>query len=230
MSSIIENLRRKPTPAAPVIQAPEVLQRLGLAQSRLEGLKAQHGAIALDAVLNVDGADGRLATLEKELASARADVVNLKEAHGAALARDEAEIIRQRASLHKVQLATVKRKLELRDQAAQELADAFGTVAKSWHTMIDASKAAKAATPVGTQWPESGLPDLADFDGIKMLVANEMYRVAGDPKLGNRQSFPGSAPTAGNENQPEAIEALVDRMKTHSAFVLERLTGRASGA
>lgn len=228
--SVIDNLRRKPTPAAPVIQAPDVLQRLGLAQSRLEGLQAQHGAVALDAVLNVDGADGRLAALERELASARAEVVTLQSAHKAAQARDEATILQQRASLYKTQLATVKRKLEARDQAAQELADAFGTVAKAWHTMIDASKAAKAATPVGTAWPEDGLPSLIDFEGIKKLVAHEMYRVAGDPKIGNYHSFPGSAPTAGNEGQPDNIRPLADTLKAHTAFVLERLTGRTPGA
>jgi hypothetical protein len=228
--SVIDNLRRKPTPAGQLIQAPEVLQRLGLAQAELERLQAQHGDVALDAILAVEGADGRLAALEKEIASARANVGKLKAAHGAALARDEAAILQQRASLYKTQLATVKRKLEARDHAAQELAEAFGIVARSWNTMIEASKAAKAATPVGTAWPEDGLPALIDFDGIKALVANEMYRQAGDPKLGNRQSFPGSRPTAGNEGEPDKIRPLADTLKAHTAFVLEKLTGKTPGA
>jgi len=228
--SVIDNLRRKPTAATPLIQAPEVLQRLGVAQAELDRLQAQHGDVALDALLAVQGADVRLAALEKEIASARADVVKLKAAHGAALARDEATILQQRASLYKTQLATVKRKLEARDHAAQELADAFMIVARSWTVMIEASKAARAATPVGTSWPEDAVPALIDFDGVRRLVQHEMYRQAGDKNLGNKFSFPGSAPTPGNEGQPDKITPMVDSLKAHTAYVLERLTGRTPGA
>lgn len=228
--SVIDNLRRKPTSAAPLIQAPDISQRLALAQAELEKLQALHGDVALDALLSVEGADARLAVLEKQIASARADVVKLQSAHRAALARDEATILQQRASLYKTQLAAVKRKLEARDQAAQQLQDAFGTVAKAWNTMIEASKAARDATPAETHWPEHGLPDVIDFDGIKNLVGNEMYRQAGDPRLGNRQSFPGSRPTPGNEGQPDRIRPLADTMKAHTASVLEGLTGKAPGA
>jgi hypothetical protein len=228
--SVIDNLRRKPTSAAPLIQAPDISQRLALAQAELERLQAQHGDVALDALLSVEGADTHLASLEKRIALARADVVKLQSAHKAALARDEATILQQRASLYKTQMAAVKRKLEARDQAAQELQDAFGTVAKAWKTMIEVSKAAKAATPAETHWPEYGLPDLIDFDGIKLLVANEMFRQAGDPGLGNRQSFPGSRATPGNEGRPDQIMPLADTMKAHSAVVLKGLTGKTPGA
>jgi hypothetical protein len=228
--SVIDNLRRKPTSAAPLIQAPDISQRLVQAQAELERLQGQHGDVALDALLSIEGADARLTVLEKQIASARADVQKLQSAHKAALSRDEATILQQRASLYKTQMATVRRKLEARDQAAQELQGAFGTVARAWTTMIEASKAAKAATPAGTTWPEDALPAVIDFDGIKLLVANEMYRQAGDPALGNKFSFPGGRPTPGNEGQPDKIRPLVDSMKAHTAFVLEKLTGKAPGA
>jgi hypothetical protein len=181
-------------------------------------------------MLAVEGADARLAALEKEIASARANVGKLKAAHGAALARDDAAILAQRASLYKAQFNTIKRQLERRNQAAQELQDAFGIVADKFKIMIEASRAAKNATPVGTTWPEDALPALIDFDGIKLLVSNEMYRVAGDPALGNKFTYPGAKQTPGNEGQPHLIEPLVDRMKAHTAFVLEKLTGKTPGA
>lgn len=123
----------------------------------------------MDDLLSVDGASAKLIALEQGIAAARAEVVKLQSAHKAAIARDEITILAQRASLHKAQFNTVKRQLEMRDRAAQELQDAFATVAKAWNVMIAASKAAKAATPIGTVWPESGLPDVIDAMGTAHL-------------------------------------------------------------
>lgn len=225
--SVLENLKGRATAK---LSSKSLASVISAANAELADLKSKHGAVALSVVEGAAGAERALADLNARIAVTRDHIATLQAAQRLVTEREQAEIVAQRANLHKAQINAVKRELGKRDQAAADLTEAFEKVSRAWKTMIEASRAAKAATPIGTQWPQDGLPDTITADGISRLVANEMFRQAGDPTIGNRASFPGSAPTPGNEGQPDKIVPLVAAMKAHTAFVLEKLTGKAPGA
>lgn len=219
--SVIDNLRVRAKPA-PAMQAPDIAARLEAARTDLAALEQKIGNAALDAL--AQGTD--LTSLQRELTAARERAAMLDAAHKAALARDEAEVVRQRAALQKTQLAAVRKHIEARDAAADDLSAAIGEAVKHYHTLLDRSAKAQAACPIGMIWPNSGL---CEPDPIRKLVRYELSRASNNPGNRNARTFPGAElPGMEFDFQPAAIPSMTEQIKKASGYVIGTLTGKAA--
>ena len=223
MPSLIDSLKSRPKPPPPNPVA-DVAAKLKTAQDELTRLEAQYGEQALDALL--DNSD--TGPLSRKLATAREHVETIRAAHKAALEREQQEIQRQRAELQKAQLKAVKKALANRDAAAELLQTKIKEAAEQFHILLDESAAARKACPVGFSWPGG---DLCGDSDLMTLVANALYRENVRPgKPLDRRDFPvPAADDLAHVDDPKAIPELGKSIKDASAYVLSKLTSKATG-
>jgi hypothetical protein len=223
--TILESIRGKPGTKAHTAQAPDVLRKLRVAEAELAELETQHGNAALDAVIGDAGAQGRLDTLTRNLASGRDKVATLKAAHHAAIERDEAAVRSQREAIRKTQFTAMKQHLAARDAAAVAFSAAIAEAAKQYHTLLDRSAKARAACPIGETWPYD---TLCEIDPLRLAVEHEIFRVSATPGDMDGRSLPGARlPDVKVQWQPEATVPLADKIKKASAYTIAKLTGKA---
>jgi hypothetical protein len=80
-----------------------------------------------------------------------------------------------------------------------------------------------AANPVGsTSWPTGSKCQLGE---LKRLVALEIHRLGGDPRIGGQLGFPGGHCTPDLVHNLDAIPPMVETLKAASAHVLATLSG-----
>jgi len=222
--SIIETVRGRASPKA--LLPAEVQKELASAQAQLADLEGQHGAAALDAMAHEPGAEGRLEDLNRKVVGARERVHTLTGALRVAREREEASILAQRAALQAAQRKAAIQHLRARDDAAVALGGLLEEAAKQYRTLLDRSEKAQAACPILTQWPDGSLCNFAD---IQRLVVGEMYRVSATSGTDDWKLPGAREPHLNYQWNPQAIPKLGDQMKTASAFVIGKLTGKASG-
>jgi septal ring factor EnvC (AmiA/AmiB activator) len=205
--------------------APGIAKKLEFAKAELAELERGVGDAALESVLGTSGAADRLATLNSQLADARANVETLTAAASAALARDDAALRAHRATLQKTQLNALRQHLAARDKAAERLSAAIAEAADAYHELIDRSaKAANTAHAASF-----------DFDGAECerdplirSVQYELHRLSAEPgDLGGQgKALPGSIVSPDFQHRSADIPPLPDRLKKASADVLARITGK----
>lgn len=217
------------SPAArpPLFKAPAIAAQLADAEGRISALEARHREAALEAVSGNSPAAtdlGLIESVESELTQTRQRITRLRAAHTAALEHDERERRRQVAALQATQVRAVRSHLNARDAAAEALSKALAEACAQWKVLIERSAKARAANPVGGQWPHGSV---CDFGELKRLVEQELFRIGGDPDLGNPKSFPGAnAHDLTLVHNPSAIPPLTDTLRQSSEHVLATLTGK----
>lgn len=217
--SVIDNIRGR-TPAT-IPQATDIARKLKEAESELATFEAEHGTAALDALSGDPKLADHLSTLHAKLIEARQRVETFRAAHKAAVERDQAARRAQLAALQRTQLTAVRTHLQARDAAAIALTGALEEAAKQFHVLLDRSAKARAACPMGMQWPPT------EYDNLRMLVAAEMYRLSASPGDNDGRALPGAAfPHVQFEHNPTAIPAMAEKIKKASVFVLAKLTGK----
>jgi small-conductance mechanosensitive channel len=223
----MESIRGKPAAKPqPPLQAPEIEQRLNHAQARVSELYAQRRGTALDAETGDTAAAAQLENLNREIAAANDRVATLRAAHEAAIERDEATLQAQRAALQRTQLAAVRKHLEARNAAAVALTAALDAAAKQFHILLERSDKAQAACPIGMTWPHGAL---CEADPLRNLVVAELYRLSATPGNKDGHALPGAGfPSSEYEWQPATIPPMAERVGAASAYVLAKLTGKAT--
>jgi len=230
--SLIENLKGGGVKPATVPTAPGIAKKLEAAKAELAQIEAEHDTAALDAVIDAPGASARYADLQKRLASVRDNVAKLESAHRAAVARDDAAIRQQRASLQKAQLNAVRSHLAARDKAGERFEVAIVEAAAAYRELLLRSEKAQASCPIGMDWPGGSL---CERDTIIRAVQHAMHKASAEPgdlphDMGGQggHALPGTAlPGMDYQHRPTDIPALADRVKQASAHVIATLTGKA---
>lgn len=224
--SLIERFRGSPPKPA----APDIARKLQEAETQLPVLEAQHAQDALDSVTGIDGAGARLSATVEKIERLRERILTLCAAHKAAVERDAAEDRSCRAALQKTQIAAVRSHLAARDAAAEAFSAAQAEACKQFKIMQERSAKAVAACPVGFEWPGGSM---CTFGDLSRAVAQEMYRLGGDPMPPHKKSFPGAKldfPLKANlKGEPHKVPPLADSLKEASARVIRVLTGRVAG-
>ena len=96
---------------------------------------------------------------------------------------------------------------------------------KQWKILIEQSAKARSSIVIG-QWP-TNCEGYTDFFPIKTLVEKELYRIGGDPTLGNKRSFPGgSSHDIATRHQPDTITPMTTALAEASKFLLDTLQGK----
>lgn len=224
MSKILDRVTgaiRGPGTSGP--KAPQIEPRLRAAEARLAELDAQHGVLALADVMAEPGAKDNLDHWAQEIDAQRVDVRRLRAAYRAAKEADDEAERSARASIRQSQIFACVKYLRDRDAAAVELSAALGTAMAAFRRLVERSERAQAATPIGSIWP---LGAQTHFGELKHLVEAEIFRLGGDPGIGNKRSFPGATcPDIRLLNQPEKVPALPDVLSAASAYVIATLKG-----
>jgi hypothetical protein len=210
---------------APEITAAEL-------QKRIADKDAEHAALGLGqretalAWATDPSLKPRLDEIVRRMRDLRDEIHALEAAHGAAVERDEQQKRAQLAALRQTAVNSVKRHFDLRNAAAAKLSAAFAEVGEHWRALLTHSEKAHAASPGGS-WPAGALCGPGE---LKRLVAAEMYRLAGDPSLGNARSLPGAEPVdlrhLGDLN---AIPPLADVLKRAGDHTVAVLRGEVAG-
>lgn len=201
----------------------EITNRQREAEQKLADLEAEHRRVALESVSGVEGAADRLATIIQSMAETRDSIAILRAASSAATERDTAQERAQRAALRKTQLNAVKQHLAARDEAALALSVAIENAAVAWKTLVHRSEKARAANPVGGEWPSGSMCEFLD---LRKAVEEELYRCTGNPELGARDQFPGADASFDFTHRPADLPKLVDAVKAATAHTLAILNGR----
>lgn len=222
--NILDGIRGKAasTPTKPPL-APDIANTLAAAEAELFELEAKHGNLALDAMAGEPDAASRLATLTRDLSSARENVATLKAAHKAAVDRDEANIRAQRAALRKTQIAAMRKHLDARDAAAIALSASIADAARHYRTLLDRSTKARSACPIGAIWPTA---TDCEPDPIRRLVQYELFRLSATEGNQDGRALPGAMMLPGYQWQPAAIPPLVDAIKRGSEHAIAELAGK----
>jgi hypothetical protein len=222
--SIIENLKGR---TAPKLSSKTVAADIEAANNELAELKGRHGAAALAVIEGVAGADKAMADLNARITVARERIATLQAAQRLVLQREEAEIAAQRASLHKTQIAALKKHLDARDAAVVAFVSAMEEATKHYHDLLDRSAKAKLIKPILSAWPE--WDDICEPMVIRKLAAGEFFRLSAAPgDLGGRALPGASFLSADYEHNPGAIPPMADAIKQSSAGIMAKITGKAS--
>lgn len=177
----------------------------------------QHVANA--ALLAADAPTEEATAALKAALSAQADhnsaIGALRAAHGAALRRDADQVAAKQLDVLSGQADRVTKLLERRERVSAELSAALETAADAFRRLLDLSQRAAIAHVAGDP-TKAMLTYALGEPQVKMLVANEVYRLGGfQPRLGGSvetPSFPGAiAPH--RDVPPERTPALVDVIK-----------------
>ena len=198
----------------------EIERKLASAQQDVGAFGHEYSEAALDALNGKPGAQNRVESLEAAHARAAALVKQLAAALRAAQERDAATLLANRAALRKTQLLACKSHLSTRDKAADALATTLFEAAKQWKILLEHSEKARAACPIGAQWPEGG----AGAHGqLARLVTRELRLASFNAGLVDPyRSLPGSAPIDDTPN----LLPLVTEMRQATACVLAAITGK----
>ncbi len=161
-------------------------------------------------------------------------MANLEAAHKAAVVADNRTARAAAADECRSYIKATAHHLGARDRAAADLRKALEAAAAAWRILITRSE--KAADTGGAQIARTlknnhKLPagSLTGFSELYRLVEAELFRVAGDPAIGNPRNFPGAKP---NDirflNHPEAIRPLDETIADASKHVMAVLRGEKS--
>ena len=217
--TVLDTIRAKTGPKPPT--STELKRQLETAQAQLANLEAQHGALALDALANVPGADDKLKDLEAQLSAQRSRIATLKAAHGTAGEREAAALAAHRAGLQKSQRRAAANHLSAREKAAIALSAALEEAAKQYRALIQSSEKAQAACPILTSWPNGSL---CGFDAVRRLVTGEMWRVSAQPGDSDKKTLPGASfPSLETQWAPGNVTPLVDQVKKANEQITTRL-------
>jgi hypothetical protein len=218
--SVIDRLKPGPRPITP-LQAPEIEERIAAAEREFADVERTHGEAALDAVAGDEAAIARLNDVVAQMARTRDKITMLHAAHRAAIQRDEATVKAQRVALRKTQLASVKKHLDARDEAATALCKALEDAAKQFHLLLDRSEKAKEACPIDLEWPYDSFCEPMP---IREAVVHELFRISASPGDQDSRALPGAQPTNFDyEWQPKAIAPMAPTIHKASAQTLAAL-------
>lgn len=220
---------RPPIPTGPE-QAPPIAAKVAEAEQQIASLRHKRPEYALGVVNGIEGADARLAEVDAKLGELERRLNVLNAAHDAAVAADRRMFAAQRAALHATQVAKVKRELDARGEAAARLSKAIETATAAFRDLIEHSRQAQRANPVGGIWPKGSY---CEDDKIIELVQRELWRLGGSDYAAWASGpdrppppFPGGEPLNWIERQPSKCPPLVERLKQASERTLSVLTGQ----
>jgi hypothetical protein len=216
--SIVETLKAKT--AAKSLSSSDIKSELSAAEAILAETEAAHGEAAL-AAMTGSGAASALRDLETRLTDQRQRVATLRAAHQAAIRREEAAVAAQRASLRKSQYIALTRHVAARNAAAKAFATAIEEAAKQYRALHTHSLKARQACPIGLQF--EGGPTF-EQDGLRTLIAAEMFRVSAQDGNKDGLKLPEAAPNHVNyQSAPSHIPPLVDTITKASERTVAHL-------
>jgi hypothetical protein len=210
--------------AKPMPNPADLEARIAGQQALVADIEQRHALASLDWAAGVRNAGERMQALYAELTAAKGELAGLEAAYKLALREKERTDAINRAALHATQINAIVQHLAARDKAAAELASLLEQVAAAYKTLVHRSDKAMAANPLGGQWPGGSMCELG---AIKELIECELYRLAGDPSIGGKLTFPGAR--CGDLrflSNPDAIRPMVEAITEASKHVLNVLKGR----
>lgn len=223
--SIIENLTKgRDAPKSHAPAAPDIRKKLDGLQSKLSSMQSQLAEMAFEAHQGSAEAARKFITTKEQIEQIKAEVSQLNLALKVALERDHAEVLRQRASLHKGQLAKVRKDLDARDAAARAMETALAQAAEQYKIVIERSRAASLANPIGGEWPAGSISELHE---IKPLLAAQLYKLMPGDVMGRLSPFPGADCDLDYRGLPDKIKTLADALSENSRYIMTTLTGKA---
>lgn len=205
--------------------AEKIVPRLAEAKAALAMLELQREVITLDWGLEKPGAEERMEAFDRDIEKATAKVKGLELALTAATAKDEAEERQRWAAIIRSQIGAVRSHLNARMRAAAKFTKAAEELNAAWLEMIAEADKAKAARPVGSEWPL--YQSLCEFGHTKQLCERELYRIGGDDTIGNLKSLPGGK--AGDQrlvHNHRAIKPMAEELKVALDDTIAVLQGR----
>jgi len=208
----------------PLFKAPQIALRLKEAETNVADIELRHQQAAFDSVSDVPGSADILATTKNELKVARETVATLRDAHKAALEKDERERRRILAEHNKTIIRVCRSHLAARDTAAERLSVALVEAIAQYKIMVERGGKAKAAVP---DWGLSR-GKLVDSDELYRLVQQEIARLYGiPPSINGDCPFPGgNTHDIHTKLQPELLAPLADTLSAATAGIIENLTGK----
>jgi hypothetical protein len=186
--------------------APQVADRLAAAEARAADLTRQIAALSLDEVLGEAGVAAKRQALEKEQATATAEVERLRQAHRQATARDQRAEADAQATKLAGQMAEFERIAGVRHAAMVDVCTHLEAATVAYGRFIAGTAALMENFPEGTKRP-AGSEFALGYATAE--IAGEMWR-HGDPgQIGAPgNTLPGAAsPRFDLAHAPDRIEA-----------------------
>lgn len=210
----------------PEPKAPEVAQRLHQAKNDLAELRAQQEQIALAAMRDESGAQGRYDELASQLAKTERFVSMLTAAHTAVVREDQVALAAAQAAAHKTQVNIVRQAFSAFSKSADRFEKSLRVCEAERQTMLrEGDRARNAIAALGH---DIMLADAAYVlpDAIARLIQVELYRQTASAQEG-RTDWP--TPNARDINyvfQPFALPSMTEQIKQAHDETLAKIEGR----
>jgi hypothetical protein len=198
----------------PIPRAPNVREKLDVAEQALSALEGQIAQCALDEAEGAPGAAAKMAALTAKISAARSERHKLRQALRLASDIDRRNQVEARSKIRTSQLTAFQGYAREREAAVVEMCDAAKTLAKACQRYGASTRKMLGVVPLDSHLPKMSLGPNgvlgSALGSLEQLLAVELYRCAAPDADGQRFLAPFAKAMTLNTDDVSKMPAGVD--------------------